>query len=62
MPVDNSTHLKDSTVVFQNLLFHLHQLRHHLMEGEELWGHFLFLCTTSTHTHDFIPTRTHTEL
>lgn len=46
--MDNRTHLKHSAVVLQNLLLHLHQLRHHLMEGEELRGHFLFLYTTST--------------
>lgn len=54
-------YLKDGTVVLQNLLLHLHQLRHHLMEGEELWGHFLFLCRVrmrSTHHQVFIPTQT----
>lgn len=35
--------LENRSVVLQNLLLHLHQLRHSLMEGEELGRHLLLL-------------------
>lgn len=42
-------HLEHGPMVLQNLLLHLHQLRHGFMESEELRGNLFFLGKKKDH-------------